>query len=92
MTEQLAKLTANSIHFTIDVNGHAVEYSTVERYISNLRIADDEWSSLYARDRCIATGQLVEVQWYPRTPVGFCIIYGPTLEEVLTAVMKEIGS
>lgn len=41
------------------------------------------WASDEAKLRSIETDEIWAIQWYPDTPVGFCAVAAPTLEELL---------
>lgn len=62
-------------------NQHALYYETVEDYLA--RPGTDEDVSAGDRMEMIRTGEVWEIQWYPGTPVGFCVVYAPTLERAL---------
>lgn len=70
---------------SLEHNGHKGYYETVEDYIKGIEDhdLDIDWSSETARARCIETNEVWELQWYPNTPIGFNLVMGPTLEEVL---------
>lgn len=74
---------------TVTFNPHTIYYETVEDHLGGLSdgiardITDD------ARAGMIAANRIVEVQWYPDTPIGFCITYGPSLDYCLARIEKE---
>lgn len=41
------------------------------------------WQSEEHKARAIATDECWTLQWYPDTPVGFCAVAAPTLDECL---------
>lgn len=65
----------------ISHNEHRLYYQTVEEYIAEQR--NMLWVPGDSRARAIASGELWSVQWYPDTPVGYCIVHGETLQEIL---------
>lgn len=81
MNEEIFPKHEASLHITH--NQHKAYYEPIEQYIADQNISDDEWATPTSKDRAIKTNSIWEVQWYPNTPVGFCIIYGATLDEIL---------
>ena len=61
-------------------NEHRDYYESIEAYIKD---RDVEFESEDEKAKSIATDSLWSIQWYPRTPVGFCIVYASTFEEAL---------
>jgi len=59
-------------------------YETAASYISGREGLC--FRNVEERDKCIATDQLWELQWYPHTPVGFHVIGAPTLAQLLDFV------
>ena len=47
------------------------------------------WPSEDARERAIQTNELWELHWYPRTPVSFCYVCAPTLDDF--ELVRRIG-
>ena len=76
-----------SLHITHNL--HKDYYQTVEEYLAQGSkyeeelYDEDEWLSPEDRQKCIDTNDLWELQWYPRTPVGFCLLYGSDIDELL---------
>jgi hypothetical protein len=68
------------IHLSIEHQPHAVNYQTVEEWL-----ARDFGGDIAEADRAqmIATGEVWVIQWYPDTPVGFCVVAAATLERAL---------
>lgn len=65
-------------------NQHKDYYETVELHLEEYPGFDDNnFVSKEDRQKCIDTGELWELQWYPETPVGFYKVCGSTLEVVL---------
>lgn len=59
-------------------------YQTVAEYLCrDSEDAEPTFQSDEHRQRCIDTNEIWELRWYPHTPVGFCWIAAPTLEELL---------
>jgi hypothetical protein len=78
--ESLPKHEA-SLHITH--NQHKAYYEPIEEYLRDRNIDDEDWATPTSKERAIQTNNLWELQWYPNTPVGFNIVYGATLEEVI---------
>ena len=71
-------------HVTLHIthNQHKSYYLSLADYIEQdgerFDFKDDD-----AKARAIAADELWEIQWYPNTPVGFCCVAAPTLDEAL---------
>lgn len=80
-------LPAHKCELTITHNTHKSGYETVAQWIKRQGTQFDDhhlqWSSETAKDACIATDELWEIQWFPHTPGGSYVVYGPTLKEIL---------
>ena len=82
---------------SVEFNPHKATYETVENYLWNF-VYGSRCNSPEERieeigqeryERLIAGDSLVELQWYPNTPIGFYRTYGQTLEECLEQVELE---
>lgn len=67
----------------LEHNVHRSVYETVEQWCQENEIF--EWKDEESKQRAIATDEVWTLQWYPETPVGFCAVAAPTLEELLAA-------
>lgn len=76
------KLPAHKCGLFLTHNEHRDYYEDLEKFIYNNRI-DDDFASPEAMQRAIDTDECWTLQWYPETPVGFCRVAAPTLEELL---------
>jgi len=78
-----------SLHITHNEN--TTNYETVEQYIKDMEERDLalDWATPTSRQRAIETNSLWELQWYPNTPIGFNIVFGATLEEILASLTSE---
>jgi len=76
------KFPAHKAALTLQHNDHKNDYTSAEQWIVDL---NDwcTWESDEAKQRAIDTDSIWTLQWYPETPVGFCCVAAPTLEEVL---------
>lgn len=92
MLENLPKYKV-SLHITH--NRHKCYYETAEDYLARPEdigaggFQVDEWVSREDYDAAIESDSIWEVQWYPETPVGFCVAYGSTLENALKAANRD---
>lgn len=66
-------------------NQHKSYYQTAAVFIAeqDRQPAGATWKDDASKQRAIATDEIWELQWYPRTPVGFLKVAAPTLEELL---------
>ena len=76
-----------SLHLTH--NQHKAYYKTVAE-----EIADDGhgyrdycWVSEEQKQKAIETNECWSLQWYPKTPVGFCILSAADLDDLLRAAL-----
>lgn len=63
-------------------NEHRNYYEKLDQFIVDHGLVDD-FESPEALQRALDTDECWVLQWYPNTPVGFCRVAAPTLEEVL---------
>lgn len=65
----------------ITVNQHRNYYESVEIYLA----AKDELADIDVAvlAQMMATNMIVEVQAYPKTPIGFCVVYHYEIEAAL---------
>lgn len=73
----------------LSVNEYRDYCDTIETAIGEKRRAGHEQiigAELAAR--MIKEGCLYELQFYPTTPVGFCVVYGTSLDEVVKKALE----
>ncbi len=74
-------------------NPHKSNYQTVEQFFTQLfSLYDDkgeDWVSQLQKAKAYATNELWCLQWYPHTPVGFCVVYAADLDALLAYVRNE---
>lgn len=72
-----------SLHLTH--NQHLAYYRTVADEIADEDhgYTDDCWVSPDQRQKAIDTNECWTLQWYPETPVGFCILSAADLDVLL---------
>lgn len=80
---------AASLHLTH--NDHKSYYQTVAESIEqgDHGYKDDDWVSAEQRQKAIDTNECWTLQWYPDTPVGFCLMSAADLDALLTAANKD---
>ena len=71
MIEKIIKHTSGPGTFSISYNSHTSDYSTVNEYIKDQDIPDDDFYSIEEKGRCINNETIIDFCWYPNTPVGF---------------------
>lgn len=71
------------INLTIEHNPHATNYQTVSQYLNLPNVDDDSFETNETKQKCIKTGEIWELRWYPDTPVGSCRIIFDSLERLL---------
>ena len=69
----------------ITVNGHRDNYETVESYLNNIEFGFNEKLDIEqsVREKMIKTNTVIEIQFYPSTPVGFHVVYHQNLKGAL---------
>lgn len=72
-----------SLHLTH--NEHKAYYKTVAQAIEDGDHGMDEWVSEEQKQKAIATNECWTLQWYPDTPVGFCILAAADFDVLLEA-------
>ncbi len=72
-------------HLTLSLrhNDHKSSYMTVAEYCETVQNDLENWVSEEQRLKAIETNELWELQWYPDTPVGFCIKLAADLDVLL---------
>lgn len=72
-------------HLTLSLshNEHQANYETVAEYCHHRQIDSAQWVSEAERLKAIETNELWEPQWYPDTPVGFCLKLAADLDALL---------
>lgn len=71
-------------------NQHKDYYQSASDYIAERETLGGEpaWADDEAKARALATDEIWELQWYPRTPISSYSIAAPTLNELL-ALARE---
>ena len=78
-----------SLHLTH--NEHKSYYQTVEQSIKGQDhgYLEDDWVSKEQMQLAIDTNECWYIQWYPDTPIGFCVASAATLEALLDYLQKS---
>lgn len=78
----------NHISLTIKHNPHKEGYKSAEQWFEfkETWIPDGEEFDYTPeiRQKCIEKDSIWQIIWYPDTPVGFCEVIAPSLEEALS--------
>lgn len=74
-----------SLHLTH--NQHKAYYQTVSQCVEGDEhgYTDDCWISEEEKQKAIESDDCWSIQWYPNTPVGFCMLSAHSLEKLLMA-------
>lgn len=87
--DNLARLCKASVHVTY--NEHTTNYESVEEYV-RWRITSPggnfEEEKPEDLDKMIKDNKVVEVQFYPHTPIGHYVLLGYDLEKLLDEAIK----
>jgi hypothetical protein len=73
-------------------DANAPSYMTVGEMVESGHLADWDthgWVSEDERKRAIALNSMWSVQWYPQTPIGFCVVHASSLTAALNAALEE---
>ena len=71
---------AHKCELSLTHNEHRSNYETIEEWEAHL---GPDWISDDERARAIHLDNLWVLQWYPETPVGFCLLAASSLESLL---------
>ena len=86
-------LAQASLSVTLEYNPHKTTYETVEQYLHNRF----DWANAKIEDEIPAedlrlmteTDTIWAISRYPSNPVGFEVVYAPTLERALEVMQAE---
>ena len=100
--ENIIKRCKCGVYLTVNQNRDV--YETVEQRIDEINERDFDNNGGHEnyeveiddelKARLIKTDCIYELQFYPNTPIGFYIVYGENLEEVITKaedIFKELN-
>lgn len=71
-------------------NDHKSNYLTVKQAVEMEDHGTRDWVSEEQKQKAIETNDFWYVQWYPKTPVGFCIMAAADLDVLLAAVADGV--
>jgi hypothetical protein len=74
---------------SITCNNQNSSYETVAKALENENWFSDEDFVPGEKEKCVATNTIWTLQYYPSTPVGFCLIHASTWQAIADHVMKE---
>jgi hypothetical protein len=75
----------------LSINEHKDYYETIEDHFNNNPFIKDDLTQ-EELDRIVKADCLVELQFYPSTPITFYRVYGTSIDEVLDKAIKLIRS
>jgi hypothetical protein len=87
-TEATMKFPPHRCGLYLEHNSHRDVYESLADKVSGEEGRLLIWASDEAQRRAIATDELWELQWYPNTPISFCCVAAPTLEECLALALE----
>jgi len=87
----IMKFPKHEAGLSLKHNEHHELYEKIAGYIEERRdyFDDDVWATQTSKQRAIETDSLWVLHWYPNSPVGFNVVAGATLEEVLKRANEE---
>lgn len=72
---------------TLSHNEHLGYYQTVAQSVEQGDHGYKSWVSDEQKQKAIATNECWTLQWYPRSPVSFCILSAADLDVLLAAAL-----
>ncbi len=82
--DELAALCKGDV--LVEINGHRSNYESVESYLEYCE-ADDDDVPPTVRAEMVARDRIVRVQFYPQTPIGFCLVLHYDTEAALAVAL-----
>jgi hypothetical protein len=70
-------------------NEHKSYYKTVLQEIEDEAHGYRDWVSEEQKLKAIETNECWVLQWYPNTPIGFCLLAAADLDVLLEAARKD---
>lgn len=82
------------ISLTVSFNEHAGLYQTAEEWLAdNESLHPDgprwDWVSPEEREKAIRENSVWTLQWYPDTPVGFCMLAAASFDVLMAAAQEQ---
>jgi hypothetical protein len=92
--DDLAKKLCVGEHssLSLEFNSHKSSYQTLAQAVEdnfNEWYGDEDFVSPEEKQRAIDTNTLWSLQWYPRSPVGFCLLHASSLDALLKAAAEQ---
>ena len=84
----MMKLPRHEASLSLTHNQHKDYYMTVAQSVDEKEHGYRDWVSEEQKQKAIETNECWFIQWYPNTPVGFCIMAACDLEILLDEVNK----
>lgn len=76
----------------VTINRHRDVYETAEMWLSDITSGDGRHDPLQIDDavkaKMVETNMVVEVQFYPNTPVSFCLVHHYDLDAALDQALS----
>lgn len=85
----MINLPKHEASLSLTHNDHKGYYKTVQQAIDDGDHGYLDWISEKQKQKAIATNDCWIIQWYPSTPIGFCILAAADLEALLEAANKD---
>jgi hypothetical protein len=73
----------------ITINDHRDVYDTVDEYITD---EDKEDIDNEVFQEMVKRNTIVRIQFYPRTPINFCVIYHYDIDEAINIALNTFNS
>lgn len=80
-SQLLAAFPSHKAGLRLEHNQHRNYYEKAADWIAENEWCD--WESEEAKQKAIKTDEIWTLQWSPETPIGFCGVAAPTLEDLL---------
>ena len=78
---------------SLEANAHRDCYETIEQYINGNPFNEDIWNETEpdVKQKIIETNTLIEIQFYPLTPIGFYRVYHYDVNEAINEALKILS-
>ncbi len=83
------KFPTHKASLTLTHNEHKGYYRTVAEAIEQQGHGYRNWVSEEQKQKAIEINDCWYLQWYPETPVGFCILAAADLDVLLEAALED---
>lgn len=72
------------VSVSLKINSHREDYKSLVDYLAELRMCgfDEEDFSLEVENQILSNDNIIELNWYPHTPIGFFRIIHFDMNEV----------